>query len=174
MSFLKFPHGRRLASIQHIDATSHVYLLMETEARWARILGEGQGRFTDASAQLVELIQSRLWADDGEFFFDSWAADDPSIRRISFEGFWPVVVGAATPEQANRIIDRYMLSPDHFFGPHPLTTVSRSDPADDIEEVIYEIELKRGITYEGMVQRLSKAVSPQAINVLVGEGNVNV
>ena len=41
-------------------------------------------------------------------------------------------------------------------------------------EVIYEVELKRGISYQGLVQRLNQSVSPQAINVLVGEGNVNV
>ena len=43
-----------------------------------------------------------------------------------------------------------------------------------MEEVIYEVELKRGISYQGLVQRLNQSVSPQAINVLVGEGNVNV
>ena len=53
-------------------------------------------------------------------------------------------------------------------------SVSRTDLDKETEEVIYEVELKRGITYSGMVQRLNKAVSPQSINVLVGEGNVNV
>jgi hypothetical protein len=55
-----------------------------------------------------------------------------------------------------------------------VVSVSRTDAEAEIEEVIYEIELKRGISYQGLVQRLNQGVSPQAINVLVGEGNVNV
>ena len=53
-------------------------------------------------------------------------------------------------------------------------SVSRTDPDDEIEEVIYEIELKRGVTYAGLVQRLNQTLAPQSINVLMGEGNVNV
>jgi uncharacterized membrane protein YhiD involved in acid resistance len=55
-----------------------------------------------------------------------------------------------------------------------VVSVSRTDTETDVEEVIYEVELKRGISYQGLVQRLNQSVSPQAINVLVGEGNVNV
>lgn len=55
-----------------------------------------------------------------------------------------------------------------------VVSVSRTDSEADIEEVIYEVELKRGVSYQGLVQRLNQSVSPQAINVLVGEGNVNV
>jgi hypothetical protein len=55
-----------------------------------------------------------------------------------------------------------------------IVSVSRNDPADQIEEVIYEIELKRGVTYAKLVERLNQAVTPQSINILVGEGNVNV
>ncbi len=55
-----------------------------------------------------------------------------------------------------------------------VVSVSRTDSEAGIEEVIYEVEMKRGISYQGLVQRLNQSVSPQAINVLVGEGNVNV
>jgi hypothetical protein len=55
-----------------------------------------------------------------------------------------------------------------------VVSVNRTDPNEETEEVIYEVELKRGVTYSGLVQRLNQAVSPQSINVLVGEGNVNV
>ena len=57
---------------------------------------------------------------------------------------------------------------------YSVISVSRTDPDDEIEEVIYEIELKRGVTYAGLVQRLNQALAPQSINVLMGEGNVNV
>lgn len=55
-----------------------------------------------------------------------------------------------------------------------VVSVSRTDPNKQIEDVIYEVELRRGVTYSGLVQRLNQAVAPQSINVLVGEGNVHV
>ncbi len=44
---------------------------------------------------------------------------------------------------------------------------------EDVEEVIYEIELKRGVTYSQLVQKLHDTHAPLSINVLVGEGHVN-
>ncbi len=55
-----------------------------------------------------------------------------------------------------------------------VVSVSRNDPADQVEEVIYEIELKSGVTYAKLVQRLNQVVAPHSINILAGEGNVNV
>ena len=43
-----------------------------------------------------------------------------------------------------------------------------------LEDVIYEVELKRGVVYKELLDRLSNAISPLSINILVGEGNVTV
>jgi glycogen debranching enzyme len=126
-----------------VDATSHMYLLTETAARWSRILGEDPQPFSEQAGRIGRRIREGLWSADAEFFFDSWSVDDARRRRISFEGFWPVVVGAATEDQATRIIDRYLLSPDHFYGRHPITTVSRSDPA-------FELRMWRGPAWNSM------------------------
>lgn len=55
---------------------------------------------------------------------------------------------------------------------YSIVSVNRSNGAD-VEDVIYEIELKRGVTYKDLLDRLSQTVEPQSINVLVGEGHVN-
>jgi Domain of unknown function (DUF4956) len=54
-----------------------------------------------------------------------------------------------------------------------IVSISRPDNGG-LEDVIYEIELKRGIAYKELLDRLSKAISPLSINILVGEGNVTV
>ena len=54
-----------------------------------------------------------------------------------------------------------------------IVSISRPDN-DDLEDVIYEIELKRGTSYKDLLDRLSNAISPLSINILVGEGNVTV
>jgi hypothetical protein len=56
---------------------------------------------------------------------------------------WPVVVGAATSEQARRVIDEHLLNPKEFFAPHPISTVALSDPK-------FELRMWRGPTWNCM------------------------
>ncbi len=44
---------------------------------------------------------------------------------------------------------------------------------EDVEEIIYEVELKRGVTYSQLMERLNATEAPLSINILVGEGSVN-
>ncbi|MHC4983732.1 MAG: DUF4956 domain-containing protein [Planctomycetota bacterium] len=55
---------------------------------------------------------------------------------------------------------------------YSIVSISRSN-GDDVEDVIYEVELKRGVAYKDLLERLTKAIQPESVNVLVGEGNVN-
>ncbi len=61
-------------------------------------------------------------------FCDSWSVRSPDRRPLAFEGMWPVVTGAATPEQASRVFNERLLNPKEFFTPHPIATVARNDP----------------------------------------------
>jgi glycogen debranching enzyme len=126
-----------------IDATSHAFLLNDTAARWSEILGHDSEPFRRKAGQIGRMIREHLWANDEEFFFDAWSVGDPGRRRISFEGFWPMIAGAASRDQADRLVDRYLLSSEHFFGAHPITTVSRSDPA-------FELRMWRGPAWNSM------------------------
>lgn len=56
---------------------------------------------------------------------------------------WPVGVGAATPEQAKRMIDDHLLNPKEFFTPHPITTVTLNDPK-------FELQMWRGPAWNCM------------------------
>ncbi len=54
-----------------------------------------------------------------------------------------------------------------------VVSVSRMESGDGMEDIIYEVHLKRGIEYSQLVDKLSKAVDPLSISLLVGEGTVN-
>lgn len=111
-----------------VDATAHVYMLYDHAARWSRALGKPEPVWSDKAVKLQKLIVTQLWDDQTGFFYDSWVARRPELRHLAFEGMWPVVVGAATPAQAKRVIDEHLLNPKEFFTPHPIATVARSDP----------------------------------------------
>lgn len=111
-----------------VDATCHVYQLCDYAARWARALGQDDRPWRERADRLATFIRTQLWDDASGFFYDRWAIEDPALRTAAFEGMWPVVTGAATPAQAQRVIDEWLLNPERFFSSHPIATVGVRDP----------------------------------------------
>jgi putative isomerase len=111
-----------------IDATCHVYQLCDYAAQWARRLGVDDQPWRARADRLAEFVRTQLWDESSGFFYDAWAVHDPKMRTAAFEGMWPVVTGIATPQQAKRVIDEWLLNPKQFFSKHPIATVGVSDP----------------------------------------------
>lgn len=111
-----------------VDATSHVYLLYKMANRWAKELGMTNNYFERREKELEQFIQKKMYSVEDGSFYDIWAIKNKKLRQTAFENMWPIVVGAATPEQANRFIDEYLLNPDVFFTEHPIATVGVKDP----------------------------------------------
>jgi neutral trehalase len=126
-----------------VDACSHLYMLYEHAARWSRQLRQPSETWEAKANALRSFIQKELWDPQTGFFYDQWIVRDPERRRLAFEGMWPVVVGAATPEQAKRVIDEHLLNPKEFFSPHPIATVALSDPK-------FELRMWRGPAWNCM------------------------
>ena len=126
-----------------VDATSHVYTLYDCAARWAEEIGENARELSAQRDRIRQFIQQKLFCEETGFFHDVWSVNDPAVRRMTFEGMWPVVVGAATEEQARRVIDENLLDEETFLTRHPLATVSVSDPA-------FEKRLWRGPAWNSM------------------------
>jgi putative isomerase len=103
-----------------VDATAHLYGLYDCAAGWATVLGEDASPWNGEADALRAFIQEALWDEETGFFHDIWAVGKPQMRRLAFEGMWPIVVGAATPEQAARVIDENLLNESRFFTPHPI------------------------------------------------------
>ena len=111
-----------------VDATSHVYLLYKMANRWAKELGMTNNYFERREKELEQFIQKKMYSVEDGSFYDIWAIKNKKLRQTAFENMWPIVVGAATPEQANRFIDEYLRNPDVFFTEHPIATVGVKDP----------------------------------------------
>lgn len=131
------------AAAASIDASAHVYWIYDHAARWSRTLGRAADVWNEKSKKLGDFIRTELWDTQTGFFYDHWTVRRPERRHLAFEGMWPVVVGAATPEQARRVIDEHLLNPKEFFAPHPLTTVGLSDTK-------FELRMWRGPTWNCM------------------------
>jgi glycogen debranching enzyme len=131
------------APLACIDATSHVLLLLQAATAWARTLGTEDAALTRRSVEIARLLREDLYSAQTGFFHDAWSVNDPPRRRLCAEGFWPMVVGAATIEQAQRLIDEHLLNPSEFFTSHPLPSLAASDPA-------FELRMWRGPTWNSI------------------------
>jgi len=126
-----------------VDATSHVYLLYRTAAEWAEILGFPSEWAVKRANELQIFIRDSLYAEDDGFFYDSWAIKNDTLRHLTFEAMWPLVVGAASTEQANRFIGEYLLDTTCFLTPHPISTVGKRDPE-------FKLRMWRGPAWNSM------------------------
>jgi putative isomerase len=115
-----------------VDASSHIYALYDFAVRW------GAEEFAEKRQALGKFIQQHLFRTETGFFHDK----GPNLH-FTFEGFWPLTCGAATPEQANRAIDEWLLSPERFFTAHPIPAVAKCDPA-------FELRMWRGPSWNAM------------------------
>jgi putative isomerase len=126
-----------------VDACSHMFMLYDHAARWSKKLGRPSAAWDGKAGALRQFIQKELWDPETGFFYDAWSVRQPDRRHLAFEGMWPVVVGAATTEQAKRVIDGHLLNPREFFTPHPIATVAVGDPK-------FELRMWRGPSWNCM------------------------
>ncbi|WP_166244422.1 MGH1-like glycoside hydrolase domain-containing protein [Paenibacillus turpanensis] len=134
-----------------IDATSHVYELHDIASAWAKELGhlDESSQCKARADDLKQFIQNKLFDEETGFFHDIWAVDRPEQRHLAFEGIWAVITGAASNEQAQRVIDENVLNPERFFAPHPMPTVALNDPG-------FELRMWRGPSWNSMTYWASR------------------
>ncbi len=114
-----------------VDASAHVYALYDQAEQWTKWLHKDSKRWEAKKEQLKAFIQEQLFDEETGFFHDQWMIQQPVLRKLAFEGIWPLVTGAASHEQAQRVINENLLDPTRFFTEHPIPTVALSDPHFD-------------------------------------------
>lgn len=72
-------------------------------------------------------IQS-LWCEEDGMFYCKDLKTGELVRRIDPTNFYPMMCGAATPEQARRMIDEHLLNEDEFWGEWVIPCTPRNVP----------------------------------------------
>ena len=133
-----------------VDATSHVYMMYKHANLWAKTLGFNRTWLSKRETELSHFITTTLWSDSDNMFYDIWAINDKADRHLVFENFSPLITGAATSEQANKLIDLYLLNEKHFLTKHPVPTVAVSSKH-------FEKRMWRGPAWNSMTYWIAKA-----------------
>jgi hypothetical protein len=112
------------------DLSAVVYGSRKALAEIAGLLGrpEDGHRWLAKAEELRSAIYARCWDESDEFFYDVDALGD--FRRYrTIHVTHLLSEGVVTDAHFNRIYQRYIKSPDHFWTQYPLPSVSISDPS---------------------------------------------
>lgn len=131
-----------------VDATSHVYMMYEYADKWSRILHIKPDFYIKRKEELKAFINDSLYDAKDAMYYDIWAIRDSSLRHVVIENFWPLISGAVEKEQADLLIDKYLLNESHFLTPHPIPSVSVSDPK-------FELRMWRGPSWNSITYWIS-------------------
>ena len=74
-------------------------------------------------------LRGNLWNDVSGLFLNRRADTGEFSRRLSPTNFYPMLAGAASPEQCERMIREHFYNPDGFWGEWVLPSIARNDPA---------------------------------------------
>ena len=96
----------------------------------ATLLGEHQSavELNERTQALKQRIQQQLWDSDRQVFANRlWSGE--FVRSLAPTSFFPLLAGAASAQQAQTLIERYLFQEDRFGGQWLLPSVSRDDAA---------------------------------------------
>lgn len=83
---------------------------------------------SDRATTMSNSLQT-LWSDADGLFLNKRLDTGEFQRRLSPTHFYPLLAGAASNEQARRIIDEHFFNSDEFWGQWILPSIARNDPA---------------------------------------------
>ena len=126
-----------------VDATAHVYMMYDYATKWSEILDVKPDFYKKRKEELKTFIADSLYCHTDEMYYDIWAVEDPSKRHVVIENFWPLISGAISKKNADKLIDKYLLNPLHFLTEHPVPSVSKSDPK-------FELRMWRGPSWNSI------------------------
>ena len=115
---------------EDVALNSIVALDGEMLALMARELGRGDeaAALEERAEGLKSRIREQLWDGERRIFANRlWSGK--FTRSLAPTSFFPLACGAASPEQANDLVERHLLNERAFGGDYMMPAVSRDDPA---------------------------------------------
>ncbi|MDR0381647.1 MAG: hypothetical protein LBH86_06630 [Oscillospiraceae bacterium] len=106
-------------SFQQYQYAHYIKLIAETVGD-----AETAAKYDREMAELYELLQTKMWSEEGSFFFNINRAGTAFTNIVTPTGLWALAAGVATPEQAERMIRLYALNSEKMFRPQGLSTVT--------------------------------------------------
>jgi hypothetical protein len=120
---------RNLMALADVGLMSFYITDCKELAELARRTGrdEAAGELEERARRYSEKLQT-LWCEKTGLFLNRRLDNGKFEHRLSPTLFYPLMAGAATQEQAQRMIDEHFFNPDEFWGEWILPSIARNDP----------------------------------------------
>ena len=96
----------------------------------ARLLAgrEDNGEFLAQADRTVEALISKCWDEEAGAFFDLSGVAERPARVVTISSLFPLILADLPREIVRRLVEGLLTSPDHFWLPYPVPSVSASEP----------------------------------------------
>lgn len=120
-----FPDGKLLA----VDFSSYMVATYGAIADIAKAAGDSDTceLFRSRAESLAELIEDTCWNDKFGMYCNADTGRSERLRVRAWTGLLPVLLGFAKKERAQQVIEKMILSEEHFLRPSGLSSIAASE-----------------------------------------------
>lgn len=163
------PRFDNYLDVESVDMISYVINEIEMLSEITGLIGEKiADNVLEKRRELISYLQQRFWDKGDEFFYDRQSGGD-FIRIKTSASFIPLFAGAATDEQAAKMV-KHLKNPEQFWGRFPVATTAFS-------ESCYVKDYWRGPTWinnnyliiEGLKRYGYKDTAKELVDVTISE-----
>ena len=91
-------------------------------------VGEDNSEFVREADKTRDALISKCWDEEAGAFFDLAGTGERPVKVITISSLMPLILHDLPTEIVRRLVDGLVSSPDHFWLPYPLPSVSASEP----------------------------------------------
>ena len=106
--------------IADCNSLSEIATVLGKDADAAELIGR---------AAFYQKQLNTLWDEKAGIFLNKRLDVGTSSNRLSPTNFYPLLAGACTPKQAERMIKEHYFNPEEFYGTYIMPSIARNDPA---------------------------------------------
>jgi hypothetical protein len=126
---IPFDGGAHVLKLQDVGLNGLYVRDCECLADLAQVLGRDEDNELRDRAQAFRDAMQQLWSEDHGLFLNRRTDTGELSTRISPTNFYALLADAATPQQAQRMVDEHLLNPQEFGGEWMLPSIARDDAA---------------------------------------------
>ena len=96
----------------------------------ARLLGDSpeSAEFNRQADRTRDALLEKCWDPGAGAFFDLSGVDELAVEKVTISSLMPLILEDLPREIVERMVDRWVTAPEHFWTPYPLPSVPASDP----------------------------------------------
>ena len=117
-----------LFNVEDVLVNSIYVFGLRSLGRLMASVGEDNSEFVREADRSRDALISKCWDQEAGAFFDLSGVAERSVKVITISSLMPLILEDLPREIVRRLVEGLLTSPDHFWLPYPLPSVSASEP----------------------------------------------